>query len=184
MHETMPIEAFDATAILIDPKSRPSEKNNKARDLNIDEIPAPSVYWQQKGVIHKQKYTNLWEGKQIRNIMKNPIYIGDVLISKTQKCYYKGITTAVNRDDGYYVENHHEAIIDREMFNLAQEMMASKRKEYFSTRDKYDGIQNKKESLLRGILYCGHCGNKMNGFALMICMKQSLPRKSSGRCRR
>ena len=155
-----------------------------ARDLNIDEIPAPSVYWQQKGVIHKQKYTNLWEGKQIRNIMKNPIYIGDVLISKTQKCYYKGITTAVNRDDGYYVENHHEAIIDREMFNLAQEMMASKRKEYFSTRDKYDGIQNKKESLLRGILYCGHCGNKMNIYRRTVKLVNGVGHYSTYVCRR
>ena len=155
-----------------------------ARDLNMDEIPAPSVYWQQKGVIHKQKYTNLWEGKQIRNIMKNPIYIGDVLISKTQKCYYKGITTAVNRDDGYYVENHHEAIIDREMFNLAQEMMASKRKEYFSTRDKYDGIQNKKESLLRGILYCGHCGNKMNIYRRTVKLVNGVGHYSTYVCRR
>lgn len=155
-----------------------------ARDLNMDEIPAPSVYWQQKGVIHKQKYTNLWEGKQIRNIMKNPIYIGDVLISKTQKCYYKGITKAVNRDDGYYVENHHEAIIDREMFNLAQEMMASKRKEYFSTRDKYDGIQNKKESLLRGILYCGHCGNKMNIYRRTVKLVNGVGHYSTYVCRR
>lgn len=155
-----------------------------ARDLNMDEIPAPSVYWQQKGVIHKQKYTNLWEGKQIRNIMKNPIYIGDVLISKTQKCYYKGITTAVNRDDGYYVENHHEAIIDRETFNRAQEMMASKRKEYFSTRDKYDGIQNKKESLLRGILYCGHCGNKMNIYRRTVKLVNGVGHYSTYVCRR
>ena len=155
-----------------------------ARDLNIDEIPAPSVYWQQKGVIHKQKYTNLWEGKQIRNIMKNPIYIGDVLISKTQKCYYKGITTAVNRDDGYYVENHHEAVIDRETFNRAQEMMASRRKEYFSTRDKYDGIQNKKESLLRGILYCGHCGNKMNIYRRTVKLVNGVGHYSTYVCRR
>ena len=155
-----------------------------ARDLNMDEIPAPSVYWQQKGVIHKQKYTNLWEGKQIRNIMKNPIYIGDVLISKTQKCYYKGITTAVNRDDGYYVENHHEAIIDRETFNRAQEMMASKRKEYFSTQDKYDGIQNKKESLLRGILYCGHCGNKMNIYRRTVKLVNGVGHYSTYVCRR
>ena len=155
-----------------------------ARDLNMDEIPAPSVYWQQKGVIHKKKYTNLWEGKQIRNIMKNPIYIGDVLISKTQKCYYKGITTAVNRDDGYYVENHHEAVIDRETFNRAQEMMASRRKEYFSTRDKYDGIQNKKESLLRGILYCGHCGNKMNIYRRTAKLVNGVGHYSTYVCRR
>lgn len=56
-----------------------------ARDLNMDGIPAPSVYWQQKDVIHEQKYTNLWEGKQIRRILQNPIYIGDVQIGKTRR---------------------------------------------------------------------------------------------------
>lgn len=155
-----------------------------ARDLNMDEIPAPSVYWQEKDVIHKQKYTNLWEGKQIRNMLLNPIYKGDVLIGKTMKCYYKGITSEVKRDDGYYVENHHEAIIDRDMFDLAQKMMESKRQEYFSTRGKYEGIQNKKESLLRGILYCGHCGNKMNIYRRTVKLVNGVGHYSTYVCRR
>ena len=61
-----------------------------ARELNADGVLAPSVYWQTKDVIHKDKYTNRWEGKQIRNILQNPVYTGDVQIAKTRKCYYKG----------------------------------------------------------------------------------------------
>ncbi len=133
-----------------------------ARDLNNDGIPAPSMYWQEKDVIHKKKYSSVWEPKQIRHILVNPIYIGDVQIAKTQKCYYKGITSAVKRDDGYYVKDHHEPIIDRATFERAQELMEAARADYFSTRGKYEGIQNNRESIFRGILYCGHCGKKMN----------------------
>lgn len=133
-----------------------------ARDLNNDGIPAPSVYWQEKDVIHKKKYSSVWEPKQIRHILVNPIYIGDVQIAKTKKCYYKGITSAVKRDDGYYVKDHHEPIIDRETFERAQELMKAARADYFSTRGKYEGIQNNRESIFRGLLFCGHCGKRMN----------------------
>lgn len=155
-----------------------------ARDLNKDGIQAPSVYWQGKDVIHKKKYTNLWEGKQIRGILQNPIYTGDVLIAKTKKCFYKGITTRVKRDDGYYVENHHEPIVGHPVFDRAQEMLNARRKEYFSTRGKNDGIQNKKPDLLQGMLYCGHCGNKMNMYRKTIKLVNGVGHYSAYVCRR
>lgn len=158
--------------------------NQIARDLNNDGIPSPSVYWQEKGVIHKQKYSSVWENKQIRNLLLNPIYIGDVQIAKTQKCYYKGITSAIKRDDGYYVENHHEAIIDRDTFQRAQEMMEVKRAEYFSTRGKYEGIQNNRESIFRGVLYCGHCGKKMNIYRRTVKLVNGIGHYSTYVCRR
>lgn len=154
-----------------------------SRELNAEGVLAPSVYWQTKDVIHKDKYNNLWEGKQIRNILKNPIYIGDVRIGKTQKCYFKGITRAKERE-GYYVENHHEPIIDRETFDRAQEMLAAKRNEYFSTRGRYDGIENKKPDLLQGYLYCGHCGNKMNMYRRTVKLVSGVGHYSTYVCRR
>lgn len=154
-----------------------------AKDLNMDEIPAPSVYWQQKGVIHKDKYNNLWEGKQIRNILQNPIYIGNVRIGKTQKCYFKGITKPKERE-GYYFENHHEAIIDRDTFERAQELRQAKRKDYFSVQGKNDDIRNKKPDLLQGYLYCGHCGNKMNMYRKTVKLVNGAGHYSTYVCRR
>lgn len=154
-----------------------------ARELNAEGVLAPSVYWQTKDVIHVDKYTNLWEGKQIRRILQNPIYVGDVRIGKTHKCYYKGITKAQNRE-GYYFENHHEAIIDRETFDRAQERLNAKRKEYFSVCGTYDGIRNEKPDLLQGLLYCGHCGNKMNMYRKTVKLVDSVGRYSTYVCRR
>ena len=154
-----------------------------ARELNAEGVLAPSVYWQTKDVIHVDKYTNLWEGKQIRRILQNPIYVGDVRIGKTHKCYYKGITKAQNRE-GYYFENHHEAIIDRETFDRAQERLNAKRKEYFSVCGTYDGIRNEKPDLLQGLLYCGHCGNKMNMYRKTVKLVDSVGHYSTYVCRR
>lgn len=154
-----------------------------ARELNAEGVLAPSVYWQTKDVIHVDKYTNLWEGKQIRRILQNPIYIGDVRIGKTHKCYYKGITKALNRE-GYYFENHHEAIIDRETFDRAQERLNAKRKEYFSVCGTYDGIRNEKPDFLQGLLYCGHCGNKMNMYRKTVKLVDSVGHYSTYVCRR
>ncbi len=135
-----------------------------ARSLNEDGIPAPSVYWQNKGVIHKQKYTNKWEGKQIRRILTNVVYVGDVEISKTYKAYYKGITKPVTRDkkDRYCVKDHHEAIIDRKTFEEVQKMAEKTVSEYKSTVGRNDGVRNQKEDMLQGLLFCGHCRNKLN----------------------
>lgn len=155
-----------------------------ARDLNADGVLAPSVYWQTKDVIHKDKYTNRWEGKQIRNILQNPVYTGDVQIAKTRKCYYKGITQSVKRGDCYYVENHHEAIIDHETFDKAQELIAAKKKEYFATRGKYDDCRNSREDMLQGLLYCGHCGNKMNLYRRTVRLVNGVGHYSTYVCRR
>ena len=155
-----------------------------ARSLNADGILAPSVYWQEKDVIHKKKYNNKWEGKQIRRILENPIYTGDVQIAKTQRCYYKGIASQKRRDGGYYVENHHEAIITHEVFEKAQEMLQAKKKEYFASRGKYDECKNQREDLLQGILYCGHCGKKMNMYRRTVKLRGGVGHYSTYVCRR
>lgn len=104
-------------------------------------------------------------------------------IGKTQKCYFKGITRAKERD-GYYVENHHEAIIDHETFDRAQELRNAKRKEYFSVQGKNDEIRNRKPDFLQGYLYCGHCGNKMNMYRKTMKLVNGVGHYSTYVCRR
>jgi DNA invertase Pin-like site-specific DNA recombinase len=155
-----------------------------ARELNAEGVLAPSVYWQEKDVIHIDKFHNLWEGKQVRRILENPIYTGDVQIAKTQKCYYKGITSVTRRENGYYVAGHHEAIVDHDIYDRAQERLQKKRREYQAARGKYDGIQNQKEDMLQGVLVCGHCGNLMNMYRKTIKLVNGVGHYSTYVCRR
>ena len=157
-----------------------------ARGLNADGIMAPSVYWQSIGVIHKQKYTNLWEGKQVRRILENVVYTGDVEISKTYRAYYRGITKSVSRDKGerFYVGGHHEAIIDHETFDRVQELMQETKAGYEAARQNLGGERNKREDKLQGLLFCGHWGNKMNLYRKTVKLVGGYGHYSTYVCRR
>lgn len=157
-----------------------------ARGLNADSILAPSVYWQSIGVIHKEKYTNLWEGKQVRRILENVVYTGDVEISKSYRAYYRGITRTVSRDKGerFYVEGHHEAVIDHETFDRVQELLQARKREYFSARENTGGDRNRREDKLQGLLFCGHCGNKMNLYRKTVKLVGGYGHYSTYVCRR
>lgn len=157
-----------------------------ARGLNADGIMAPSVYWQSVGVIHKGKYANLWEGKQVRRILENVVYTGDVEISKSYRAYYKGVTKPVSRDKGerFYVEGHHEALIDHGTFDRVQELLQARKREYFSARENAGGERNRREDKLQGLLYCGHCGNKMNLYRKTVKLVDGYGHYSTYVCRR
>lgn len=103
-----------------------------------------------------------WHRDCIGNIIKNEKYVGDALLQKTftVDC----ITKKVQKNNGerpmYLVSNHHEAIIDRDMFNRVQQELArrvSKRK----TSDKTITEQGKYSSkyALSELLICGNCGS-------------------------
>ena len=77
-----------------------------------------------------------WSENRITEILKNEKYIGDALLQKTFSTDH--LTKKIVRNNGEfpqkYVENNHPAIIDRETFNRAQEIIAERRK-HFKTKD-------------------------------------------------
>ena len=90
-----------------------------------------------------------WSYTRIRDIVANPIYIGDALYQKT----YMDEHFRQRRNDGeldmFYHEGHHEPIIDRETFDAAN---AS-----FSTVV----LSAPAENPFAGKLYCAKCGCTM-----------------------
>ncbi|MCM1296948.1 MAG: recombinase family protein [Muribaculaceae bacterium] len=157
-----------------------------ARGLNADGIMAPSVYWQSVGVIQKRKFTNRWEGKQVRRILTNVVYTGDVEISKTYRAYYRGITKPVTREKGerFYVEGHHEAIVDHGIFDRVQELLREAKAGYDAVQRDLGGERNRREDKLQGLLYCGHCGNKMNLYRKTVKLVDGYGHYSTYVCRR
>ena len=136
-----------------------------AKELNVDGVMAPSVYKQSTGDIKCGKYDGVqWVGRQVKRVITNVVYTGDIELSKTELALYKGITKTVVKDkkDRFYFKDHHEPIISHELFDKAQEKLEETRKAYFATRDRYAGVNNTKEDLFPQLLYCGHCGNKLN----------------------
>ncbi len=96
-----------------------------------------------------------WTPSGINGIIQNEKYTGDVLYQKT----YTDSQFNRHRNDEdvaqYYVRDHHEAIISREVFEAAQELMQQNGNMYGNVRDsgKYQ-----KRYPFSGKLVCGECG--------------------------
>lgn len=122
-----------------------------ADTLTNEGIPSPSVY---KGKVYKNPSVTygMWQNTTVRDILRNPTYIGNLAQGKQYKVSYKMKYRRRNtQDDWIIVENACPAIIDKDTFNIVQNM-ADKNKNNYSNEMQY---------LLRGFFYCKDCGHKM-----------------------
>lgn len=108
-----------------------------------------------------QNYTNVkmkqddysWGPSTIRNILKNDIYIGNVTQGKRRvKSYKVHKVEQVPEHEWITVENMHEPIIDKELFEKAQALRQ------IDTRVQNSGTL----SMWAGILKCADCGRAMH----------------------
>ena len=103
-----------------------------------------------------------WASKTISDILHNEKYIGDVRMQKTYVADPIQHIKVENREaklKQYYKENHHEAIIDRRTYQMAQEIAAM-----------MDGHRGTRQYPYYGFLKCPICGENM--------IRCSLPRNS------
>ena len=133
-----------------------------AAGLNDDDIPSPSRYLYEMGVVKQERYKScLWGSTTIQRILQNRIYTGDMVQGKTEKALYKGMDTIVKPAEEYIVvENTHEAIISRELFDKVQkifELTGTEMKTRKGTQEPFE----KPDNLYDELLVCGGCGKKM-----------------------
>ena len=110
-----------------------------------------------KGVLKRDGTTD-WKESGIRGIIDNVKYKGDIIMGATFTAdpISKRRLKNYGEEDMYYVENHHEPIIDRELFDLAQEI-----KEYRAGKRENGRHQIAyKQYAFSGVLRCGCCGAK------------------------
>lgn len=131
-----------------------------AGKLNEEGIPCPSVY---KHEVQKLKYTNshrndktvYWTYSTIHNILKHRVYAGDMVQHKIEKVAYNSEKKRkLKPEEWIIVPGTHEPIIPREMFDMVQQQLKTKRREIKFTESKY-------KSLFTGLFFCGNCGRAM-----------------------
>ena len=131
-----------------------------ADELNKRGILAPCIYLKIPSFM-KRKSSNkdgkyLWLRTQIGEMLKNQVYIGNVVGRKSQKVSHKIAKVRSTKPEEYIiVENMHDPIIDIITWNKAQERIKSR---HITKSRKYDHP-------LKGLVFCKECG----GIATLRC---------------
>ena len=128
-----------------------------ARILFEDKVETPAVYFgkQNKGVWKsKEKFPNPynWSGFVVGQILAKPEYMGHTVNFRSHKQSYKDKSAVMNpKEDWLIFENTHEAIVDKETWELAQQLRKTPRR--------HDTLGE--ANPLTGLLFCADCGAKM-----------------------
>ncbi len=160
-------------------------KTEIARELNRREVPSPFRYkiltgeYIGKGTGSNGKYAHLWRYHSINNILHNEMYLGNMVQGKSgtvsykmKKKYYR------SKEQWYIVENTHEPVIERELWNKVQSLI----------RKNTAPQRNGKVSILAGKVVCAGCGyalhvNYTRGIRYLRCkINQRLDNICEGCC--
>ncbi|MBQ7546316.1 MAG: recombinase family protein [Clostridia bacterium] len=109
-------------------------KQEIARLLNARGIPNPTEYKRRKGLRYKaadNKNSTLWRYFSISYMLTNEMYIGNMVQGKYESISYKTHQCRpLPKDKWVRVENTHEPIIDRELWNRAQDLIRQRTKAF------------------------------------------------------
>ena len=116
--------------------------------LNKNHYLSPSGY-RNTGIIQNENKSNyFWNATTICDMLKNEVYIGNTVQNKVSVVSYKvKKLSKVEKERHIRVENTHEAIIDKDIFEKAQIIHKERAKKVVKQYD----------YLLRGMIYCKHC---------------------------
>lgn len=135
-----------------------------AKYLNSNQILSPTGYRKTGIVQDKSKTWYNWNEVTLCNMLKNEVYIGNTIQNKKSVISYKVKKIKnVEKENQIRVNNTHEPIIDRDVFERVQCIIEKKGT---NSKLKYD-------YLLRGLVYCYHCKRK-----LQIVLKKNAKKNS------
>lgn len=136
--------------------------NHRIRDyLRETKVPVPSWYQHIRGVEDKShmfpdedsKY--IWRPDTLRLLIRNRVYCGDCVLCKSDTIFKTKQHFKTDEKEWITVENTHEAIVSREIWERANELIAVKRREYRKT---LTGDLN----IFSGLLKCADCGKALS----------------------
>lgn len=119
----------------------------------------PSKYYYNKkleeGKIYGHKVQSNWTVDMVSNILKNEVYTGTLITHKKQTVGIRGKIKKLPEEQHFRFENHHEAIVSKEMFDTANKIRETRKNKMTSP------VQ--REYFFKGFTKCGECGNSASG---------------------
>lgn len=93
-----------------------------------------------------------WPDKTLYDILSRQEYLGHTVTGKTYKVSYKSKQTKKNPEEKkFFFPDTHEALIDKNTFDLAQKRLATRHRP----------ARSEEIDIFSGLLFCGDCGYKM-----------------------
>ncbi len=125
--------------------------------LNKKGIPTPS---QSRNFINAKQTAN-WKAQHIVRILDDRRYIGDYVGGRTEKLSFKSKKTRLKpKQEWTIIENHHEPIINKELFEKVQKIRKKRKKESDKYNNGFKFVDTDNNSY-SGLLYCGRCKTPM-----------------------
>ena len=129
-----------------------------AKILNGMGVLNPSAYKRSKGLNYRHPSNKvndgLWCDATVRRILTNEMYIGTMVQGKNKIVSYKvQVSKPVDEAEWVKVPNTHEAIIDKETFDMVQSLLE---------RDTRTSPTSGKIGLFAGFVKCADCKKAMN----------------------
>ncbi len=151
--------------------------NYRIRDyLREARVPIPSWHMHSRGLEDKsylfptEESKYIWRPDTLRLLIRNQVYCGDTVACKTEAIFKTNRCIRKPEDKCIVVPNTHEALVSRETWERANELIAIKRRDAQSLRKEHQNI-------FAGLLKCGDCGKAMtrrkygsqNGRLVYVC---------------
>ena len=126
-------------------------QNQIRTTLSKERIPIPEVYKNSRRGL-KAKYPYEWNYRTIRDILRNEMYIGNMVQNVFSKKSFRDKKMTKNKQEEWIiVENTHEPIIDKETFYQVQELLDANYRQPVKPNP-HD---------FAGLIYCHECGHKI-----------------------
>ncbi len=120
--------------------------------LNESKIKTPSNL-KRKNPYAKNKYNPIWTISSVKKILKNQMYVGDMVQSVQTKVSYKSKKKkTLPKGNWDIVKNTHEPIVDRVIFERVQDNVK---------RTNYTANTKRKKRLFENLLFCKECENML-----------------------
>ena len=144
-----------------------------AHTLTTEKIPIPVVHKKDPRCIYVTENDGygIWKHQTIRDILSSKMYLGHMEQHLSEKVRYNSKKLRkIEFDDHIVVENTHEPLVDKEIFDKVQLLLKSSYRLF--KRNSED------KALFHGLLYCKDCGhrltilppkNKKNDYRYTVC---------------
>ena len=122
----------------------------------------------------KADYDYKWKYRTVLQILRDSVYVGDIVNRKSETVSYKtGKTVAVPTDKRIVVKDMHEPIVTRDDFARVQELISAR----------HTPRKHNHDNIFHGLLFCSDCGKRLTLFNQHIKVKGGgKVLKSSYRC--